>query len=524
MGRARARRLDACQWRHPRPAFQFLPSPASNSPVPSQSRSWPSLPNLPCHPYHPPTLTHHHHHTPPAATSTTAATCATWCTAAASWPPASWSARQTGGRCGACTSRCACACSARFGGARRGRGGAGRGGGRGARWGARWGAWWGGGRGMALAPLAWHAVPNDCRRRKACCTLLAACQPALTPHPHPPPLPPPPASGPLPSHKLIVDVFCITVFKTLVSMPRRDGATAPGEAFEVLNEVVLSRGANPYLSKIEVGGGARGPPCGGGSVAAVRPPCARRAPPSHPLPPPVAVHCHHRTLWTMPPTHHRTPPPAHPWPPSPGRPPQVSEAGRLITKVQADGVMLATPTGSTAYNVAAGGSMVHPSVPAILFTPICPHSLNFRCAPGTAMCSAGGRAVWAWWVGGCECGCERPRESPSRESACPSLPSTREEWLAQPNHPAPTTPCLSLRSRSPAPWPVGHHAPLPGLAASRPMPPHLPHLPSHAAPSSCPTMPSWTCASPTTRAAPRSCASTAATLGSWRAATPSKCA
>jgi len=57
---------------------------------------------------------------------------------------------------------------------------------------------------------------------------------------------------------------------------------------------------------------------------------------------------------------------------------QVYEQGKLITKVQADGVMLATPTGSTAYNVAAGGSMVHPGVPAILFTPICPHSLNFR--------------------------------------------------------------------------------------------------------------------------------------------------
>ncbi|PRW57924.1 ATP-NAD kinase isoform B [Chlorella sorokiniana] len=87
----------------------------------------------------------------------------------------------------------------------------------------------------------------------------------------------------------------------------RDGQMEPEETFEVLNEVVLSRGANPYLSKIE-----------------------------------------------------------------------VYERDQLITKVQADGVMIATPTGSTAYNVAAGGSMVHPSVPAILFTPICPHSLNFR--------------------------------------------------------------------------------------------------------------------------------------------------
>eukprot|EP00775_Hariotina_reticulata_P010371 gene10371-10529_t len=52
--------------------------------------------------------------------------------------------------------------------------------------------------------------------------------------------------------------------------------------------------------------------------------------------------------------------------------------GRFITRVQADGIMLATPTGSTAYSVAAGGSMVHPNVQAILLTPICPHSLNFR--------------------------------------------------------------------------------------------------------------------------------------------------
>lgn len=87
----------------------------------------------------------------------------------------------------------------------------------------------------------------------------------------------------------------------------RNGKAMPGKIFDVLNEVVVDRGSNPYLSKIE-----------------------------------------------------------------------CFEHDRLITKVQGDGVIVATPTGSTAYSTAAGGSMVHPNVPCMLFTPICPHSLSFR--------------------------------------------------------------------------------------------------------------------------------------------------
>ena len=52
--------------------------------------------------------------------------------------------------------------------------------------------------------------------------------------------------------------------------------------------------------------------------------------------------------------------------------------GVPVTKVQADGVLVSTPTGSTAYSLAAGGSVVHPAVSAMLLTPICPHSLSFR--------------------------------------------------------------------------------------------------------------------------------------------------
>lgn len=57
---------------------------------------------------------------------------------------------------------------------------------------------------------------------------------------------------------------------------------------------------------------------------------------------------------------------------------EVFVGGRFLTEAVADGIIISTPTGSTAYSLSSGGSIVHPLVPSILLTPICARSLSFR--------------------------------------------------------------------------------------------------------------------------------------------------
>ena len=56
----------------------------------------------------------------------------------------------------------------------------------------------------------------------------------------------------------------------------------------------------------------------------------------------------------------------------------ISADGEFIANYVGDGLVFSTPTGSTAYNLSAGGPLVHPKAKVFVMTPVCPHTLSNR--------------------------------------------------------------------------------------------------------------------------------------------------
>jgi len=57
---------------------------------------------------------------------------------------------------------------------------------------------------------------------------------------------------------------------------------------------------------------------------------------------------------------------------------EVMAGDELVTDYYCDGLIFTTPTGSTAYNLSAGGPLIHPTAEVIAMTPVCPHTLSNR--------------------------------------------------------------------------------------------------------------------------------------------------